>query len=201
MEELIKQAFIRIDIYSPRVHRGYYDLINSDGDTILPMIWESMVQPGDSITMNMYWPVPETLPPAAPQTQVAVRQPNEVAVAPQNQVAVRQPNEVAVAPKNQVAIESPWSGSLPSAFAKKPYERMRTPTHPYVASCISIPSIKKPKGEEESRSSLANSYVPLPSKQKPEGKMIPPPSSGSDSDHSLPPERRSKLKRSLLKWR
>lgn len=61
MEELIKQAFLHVDIIGPHVHQGRYDLIGPDGEIILPQVWEMMIQPDWLITMHM-WPMPE--PPA-----------------------------------------------------------------------------------------------------------------------------------------
>ena len=63
MEELIKQAFLHVEIIGPHVHQGHYDLVGPDGEIILPQIWETMIQPDWTITMHM-WPMPE--PPAEP---------------------------------------------------------------------------------------------------------------------------------------
>lgn len=65
MEELIKQAFLHVDVIGPHVHQGHYDLIGPDGEIILPQVWETMVQPDWSITMHM-WPMPEPPPEPAP---------------------------------------------------------------------------------------------------------------------------------------
>jgi hypothetical protein len=66
MEELIKQAFLHVDVIGPHVHQGHYDLVGPDGEIILPQIWETMIQPDWTITMHM-WPMPEPPPePAAP---------------------------------------------------------------------------------------------------------------------------------------
>lgn len=66
MEELIKQAFLHVDVIGPHVHEGHYDLIGPDGEIILPQVWETMIQPDWSITMHM-WPMPDksTAPPPA----------------------------------------------------------------------------------------------------------------------------------------
>ncbi|KAF2624393.1 hypothetical protein BU25DRAFT_348313, partial [Macroventuria anomochaeta] len=58
MEELIKQAFLHVDIIGPHVHQGHYDLVGPDGEIILPQVWETMIQPDWAITMHM-WPMPE----------------------------------------------------------------------------------------------------------------------------------------------
>lgn len=68
MEELIKQAFLHVDIIGPHVHQGHYDLVGPDGEIILPQVWETMIQPDWAITMHM-WPMPEPkeeLPPPPP---------------------------------------------------------------------------------------------------------------------------------------
>jgi len=62
MEELIKQAFLHVDVIGPHVHDGHYDLAGPDGEIILPQVWETMVQPDWAVTMHM-WPMPEPPPP------------------------------------------------------------------------------------------------------------------------------------------
>jgi hypothetical protein len=63
MEELIKQAFLHVDVIGPHVHEGHYDLVGPDGEIILPQVWETMIQPDWAVTMHM-WPLPE--PPPSP---------------------------------------------------------------------------------------------------------------------------------------
>ena len=58
MEELIRQAFLHVDVLGPHVAQGHYDLVNSDGEIILPQVWEAMVEPGWEISMQM-WPLPD----------------------------------------------------------------------------------------------------------------------------------------------
>lgn len=58
MEDLIKQAFLHIEVIGPHVAEGHYDLIGPNGDIILPQIWETVIEPDWSITMHM-WPIPE----------------------------------------------------------------------------------------------------------------------------------------------
>lgn len=62
MEELIKQAFLHVEIIGPHVADGHYDLI-ANGEIILPQVWETMIEPDISITMHM-WPMPEPKPTA-----------------------------------------------------------------------------------------------------------------------------------------
>jgi hypothetical protein len=58
MEELIKQAFLYVNIVGPQVREGRYNLVNSNGEIILPQRWETTVQPDMAITMHI-WPMPE----------------------------------------------------------------------------------------------------------------------------------------------
>lgn len=64
MEELIKQAFLHVEIIGPHVQHGHYDLIGPNGEIILPQVWETMIEPDWAITMHM-WPMPEQ-PAAGP---------------------------------------------------------------------------------------------------------------------------------------
>ncbi|CAF3458035.1 unnamed protein product, partial [Fusarium graminearum] len=65
MEDLIKQAFMQVDVLGPHVMEGHYDLIAPDGEIILPSVWERVVQPDWSITMTM-WPM-DKLPQLGPK--------------------------------------------------------------------------------------------------------------------------------------
>jgi len=56
MEELIKQAFLHVDVIGPHVHEGHYDLLGPNGEIILPSVWEKVVEPDWAITMHM-WPM------------------------------------------------------------------------------------------------------------------------------------------------
>ena len=58
MEDLIRQAFLHVDIIGPHVAEGHYDLVGPNGEIILPQVWETMVEPEWAITMHM-WPMPE----------------------------------------------------------------------------------------------------------------------------------------------
>ncbi|KAL9123081.1 MAG: hypothetical protein Q9187_000358 [Circinaria calcarea] len=58
MEDLIRQAFLHVDIIGPHVAEGHYDLVGPNGEIILPQVWETMVEPEWTITMHM-WPMPE----------------------------------------------------------------------------------------------------------------------------------------------
>lgn len=80
MEDLIKQAFLHIEVIGPHVAEGHYDLVGPNGDIILPQVWETVVEPDWTITMHM-WPIPEKpkepdpppaeAPPPAPPPKAA----------------------------------------------------------------------------------------------------------------------------------
>ena len=63
MEELIRQAFLHVDVIGPHVAEGHYDLVGPHGEIILPQVWETMIEPDWVITMHM-WPIPEPPPKA-----------------------------------------------------------------------------------------------------------------------------------------
>ncbi len=56
MEDLIKQAFLHVEVIGPLVQEGRYDLLSPSGEIILPAVWERVVEPGWAITMHM-WPM------------------------------------------------------------------------------------------------------------------------------------------------
>lgn len=58
MEDLIRQAFMHVDVIGPHVVEGHYDLVGPNGDIILPQVWETVIEPDWTITMHM-WPMPE----------------------------------------------------------------------------------------------------------------------------------------------
>ena len=58
MEELIRQAFLHVDVIGPHVAEGHYDLFGPHGEFILPQLWETTIEPGWIITMHM-WPIPD----------------------------------------------------------------------------------------------------------------------------------------------
>lgn len=68
MEDLIKQAFLHVEVIGPHVAEGHYDLVGPNGEIILPQVWETMVEPDWVITMHM-WPIPEPPPPAPPKVE------------------------------------------------------------------------------------------------------------------------------------
>lgn len=91
MEELIRQAFLHIEIIGPHVAEGHYDLIGPNGDIILPQVWETVIEPDWTITMHM-WPIPEkpkTPEPAPPPEPVPQEPPPpEVPEAPSEEAVI-----------------------------------------------------------------------------------------------------------------
>lgn len=53
MEELIKQAFRNHQGIGQHVQEGLYDLFGPNRETILPSLWENMIEPDWQITMRM----------------------------------------------------------------------------------------------------------------------------------------------------
>ena len=69
MEDLIKQAFLHVDVIGPHVADGHYDLVGPDGEIILPQVWKTVIEPDWTITMHL-WPIPEPPPEPAPADPV-----------------------------------------------------------------------------------------------------------------------------------
>lgn len=70
MEYLIKEAFLHVEEYGPHVDKGMYDLIGPHGEIVMKSVWETVVEPGWSISMHM-WPLPEPPPPPPPAEEEA----------------------------------------------------------------------------------------------------------------------------------
>ncbi|KAJ3519499.1 hypothetical protein NM208_g14107 [Fusarium decemcellulare] len=66
MADLIKQAFLHVDVLGPHVMEGHYDVIGEDGTSILPSIWEDIVEPELSVFMTM-WPMDNQPPVPGPK--------------------------------------------------------------------------------------------------------------------------------------
>jgi len=47
--------FLRAEVIGPQVAKGHYDLVGPNGETILPQVWETTIEPDWAITMRM-WP-------------------------------------------------------------------------------------------------------------------------------------------------
>lgn len=63
MENLIKQAFIHVEVIGPQVQEGQYDLMDSEAQVILPSLWSDTIKPGETISMHMWaenkYPLPD----------------------------------------------------------------------------------------------------------------------------------------------
>lgn len=107
MEELIRQAFLHVDVIGPHVQEGHYDLLGADGEIILPQVWETMIEPDWSITMHM-WPMPEPKEPkeALPPPKALLRRPFK---------------------SERSARASPRDPSNPKSFAQNSPLQIRTP--------------------------------------------------------------------------
>lgn len=71
MEELIRQAFLHVEVIGPHVADGHYDLVGPNGEIILPQVWDTMIEPDWAITMHM-WPMPEPPKPEDRPTVIEV---------------------------------------------------------------------------------------------------------------------------------
>ncbi|KAJ5232795.1 hypothetical protein N7468_005751 [Penicillium chermesinum] len=90
MEDLIKQAFLHIEVIGPHVAEGHYDLVGPNGDIILPQVWETVVEPDWTITMHM-WPIPEK--PAEPDPPPAAEAAPAPAPAPADKPPAAEPKK------------------------------------------------------------------------------------------------------------
>lgn len=86
MEELIKQAFLHVEILGPHVQQGHYDLVGPNGEIILPQVWDKVIEPDWNITMMM-WPMekppPSVRSPPAAKSPPAGRSSSRAAPKPQ----------------------------------------------------------------------------------------------------------------------
>ncbi|KAH8698251.1 hypothetical protein BGW36DRAFT_142374 [Talaromyces proteolyticus] len=124
MEELIRQAFLHVEVIGPHVAEGHYDLVGPSGDIILPQVWETVIEPDWTVTMHM-WPIPEKpkddQPPPPPDN-------NAIIVVEE---AKKKPDATAPGPKK------PRPGN-PGSFAKwmmgnnrnKPNKPLKAPKKP-----------------------------------------------------------------------
>ncbi|KAI9875203.1 MAG: hypothetical protein M1830_008767 [Pleopsidium flavum] len=72
MDDLIKRAFLHGEDIGRHVADGNYDLSGPNGEIIPPQVWETMVEPGWTITMHM-WPHILPRPPPTPSMVVQRR--------------------------------------------------------------------------------------------------------------------------------
>src|SRR5277367_5507723 len=88
MEELIRHAFLHVEVIGPVVAEGHYDLVGPNGEIILPQVWEMMVQPDWAITMHM-WPLPEPPKKASDGVYVVDSSPSRLGAARRHNIPDR----------------------------------------------------------------------------------------------------------------
>lgn len=117
MEELIRQAFLHVDVIGPHVAEGHYDLVGPHGEIILPQVWETMIEPDWVITMHM-WPIPDPPPKAEePPAEPVVEAPPPPPPTP----PVEAPDVVVIVPegKHTPSANHAVSAELMSTATKK----------------------------------------------------------------------------------
>jgi len=90
MEELIKQAFLHVEVIGPHVVEGHYDLVGPNGEIILPQVWETMIEPDWAITMHM-WPMPDPPKPEDRPQVIEVEPPGRPGNRRRNQMPAHPP--------------------------------------------------------------------------------------------------------------
>ncbi|KAL8790421.1 MAG: hypothetical protein Q9213_000573 [Squamulea squamosa] len=75
VSDLINEAFLHVEAVEPHVREGHYDLMSSNGEIILPTVWETVIEPGAEISMHM-WPLPESMPSAVVEENITVAPPS-----------------------------------------------------------------------------------------------------------------------------
>lgn len=133
MEELIKQAFVHVDIIGPHVQEGHYDLVGPNGEIILPQVWETMVEPDWAITMHM-WPMPD--PPEPKKSASRPTTPGAPAIPSSNIVVV----EPAAHSKKKSSKKSSKHAPAPMPLAMPPMP----PPPPVVPTSAPMPAPPPP---------------------------------------------------------
>lgn len=114
MEDLIKQAFLHIEVIGPHVAEGHYDLVGPNGDIILPQVWETVIEPDWNITMHM-WPIPE--------------KPKEPDPPPAGEAPAAEPPKDAASPAAD-APKKPRKFYIPIASSEPSTDRILAPKKP-----------------------------------------------------------------------
>ncbi|KAF7549480.1 hypothetical protein G7Z17_g6360 [Cylindrodendrum hubeiense] len=195
MEELIKQAFLQVDVLGPHVQEGHYDLIGPDGEIILPQVWERLVQPDWAVTMTM-WPM-DKLPPLGPQ-QPHMR--HGAPPPPQNFWPGGQPPTTSGIPPPgfRPSGQHPTTSGLPQWLnGERPRDQTRKQTRPTMPGMMPPPgwrgagphppphiiNLAPPKPSKSSKKKQDSNWVSFlsgkPSKKKSSKKDPPPPHSPS----------------------
>lgn len=154
MEDLIKQAFLHVEVIGPHVAEGHYDLVGPNGEIILPQVWETMVEPDWVITMHM-WPIPEPPPPPPAPPKVEEPPPEEIPPSlpedpPPPPPAPENP-EIIIVPEGLAPIlpsGDPSSANITLAKKKKPPPKL-TPIQAWIGGKSGkSKSLKVPKKPE-----------------------------------------------------
>ncbi len=70
MQTLVRQSFLHVEILGPYVADGLYDLLDSEGTIILPQVWDSVIEPGQTVGMQL-WPISDQDNPGKEPTSTA----------------------------------------------------------------------------------------------------------------------------------
>ena len=108
MSKLINEAFSHVEVIGPHVQKGHYDLRDQDGNIILPSLWDDTVQPGWTISQQM-WPLPEPEAQSKPFPPPPHPDPESTQTAKDNRVKRKNRN-----------AKSKKIGRLPELMAGKP---------------------------------------------------------------------------------
>jgi hypothetical protein len=154
MEDLIRQAFLHVDVIGQHVAEGHYDLVGPNGDIILPQVWETVVEPDWTITMHM-WPIPEK--PKSPDPPVILDDDSALVTV----VDTKKSAEIAGAPipppPPPPPLPPPDVGVSPVEVLPLPDVLVDGPPIPGDVLAVSHPSQgpKKPRPREPNPGSLA----------------------------------------------
>ena len=143
MEDLIRQAFLHVDIIGPHVAEGHYDLVGPNGEIILPQVWETVLEPDWTVTMHM-WPIPEPPkpedpPPDAAAPEIVVVEPKKGGGSSAHPPPPPPPPPPAPPSGNAVVVSDgvplPPIGILTSLISDKPLGKRKGPAKlsPFVA--------------------------------------------------------------------
>lgn len=133
MHDLICEAFVHVDILGYHAKEGHFDLVDNDGEIILPSVWELVIKQDMEIAMSL-WPMPElgqtwpamlyckpvdmqTVPVAQPvMQQPATAQPTTEQPTPavQHNVTIRDDSSVKsamIVPSDTVSCKSSSNGA------------------------------------------------------------------------------------------
>jgi hypothetical protein len=144
MSKLINQASEHIDALSPHVQSGHYDLIDPDGQIILPTLWDATVQPGCAVQQHL-WPLPEgetepKPPPPNPKRKKQPAQPPPPPPPPPGYGILNVDEVLRSIPKKKKPPASGIVSLMPSATKPKPMSKEKpSPSPPLESSSQQLP--------------------------------------------------------------